>query len=188
MDRLTGKHYDRGDYYMECSGSCANDDEMCGGCLWLEKIINRLGAYEDTGLEPDVCAEYKKFENEAVGKGVLFQRIVELMEAEKEGRLVVLPCKVGDSVFVLRNNTDACSNCDYYSTFYGMDSMCIREGAGNKSYPSLAESPICDKQFMEISERAVGLNWIVSNRDDFGKTVFLTREDADAALKGCDEK
>lgn len=53
MDRLTGKHYDCGDYYMECSGSCANDDEMCGGCLWLEKIINRLGAYEDTGLEPE---------------------------------------------------------------------------------------------------------------------------------------
>lgn len=53
MDRLTGKHYDRGDYYMVCSGSCANDDEMCGGCPWLEKIINRLGSYEDTGLEPD---------------------------------------------------------------------------------------------------------------------------------------
>lgn len=53
MDRLTGKHYDRGDYYMVCSGSCANDDEMCGGCPWLEKIINRLGAYEDTGLEPE---------------------------------------------------------------------------------------------------------------------------------------
>lgn len=57
MDRLTGKHYDRGDYYMECSGSCANDDEMCGGCPWLEKIINRLGSYEDTGLEPEEILE-----------------------------------------------------------------------------------------------------------------------------------
>lgn len=53
MDRLTGKHYGRGDYYMVCSGSCANDDEMCGGCPWLEKIINRLGSYEDTDLEPE---------------------------------------------------------------------------------------------------------------------------------------
>ena len=50
----------------------------------MRAVIDRLAAYEDTGLEPDVCAEYKKFEDEAVGKGVPFQRIVELMEAEKE--------------------------------------------------------------------------------------------------------
>lgn len=53
---------------------------------------DRLAAYEETGLEPDVCAEYKKFEDEAVSKGVTFKRIVELMEAEQDGRLVVLPC------------------------------------------------------------------------------------------------
>ena len=58
--------------------------------------VERLAAYEDTGLTPEICANYKTFEDEAISKGVTFKRIVELMEADKDGRLVVLPCKVGD--------------------------------------------------------------------------------------------
>lgn len=52
MERLTEKHYDGKGYFMKCSGACANDDEMCGGCPQLDKIIDRLAAYEDTGLTP----------------------------------------------------------------------------------------------------------------------------------------
>lgn len=52
MERLTQKHYKTPGYYMACSGRCANDCEMCGGCPELEKIVDRLGAYEDTGLTP----------------------------------------------------------------------------------------------------------------------------------------
>lgn len=55
------------------------------------ECVDRLAAYEDTGLTPEEVAEYKKFEDEAVGKGVPFSRIVELMEADRDGRLVVLP-------------------------------------------------------------------------------------------------
>lgn len=50
-----------------------------------------LREYLDTGLEPAVCANYKTFEDEAISKGVTFKRIVALMEANKAGRLVVLP-------------------------------------------------------------------------------------------------
>ena len=46
-----------------------------------------------------MCANYKTFEDEAISKGVTFKRIVALMEADKDGRLVVLPCKVGDTVW-----------------------------------------------------------------------------------------
>lgn len=51
----------------------------------------RLKAYEDTGLEPAMCANYKTFEDKAISKGVTFKRIVALMEADRAGRLVVLP-------------------------------------------------------------------------------------------------
>lgn len=57
--------------------------------------LERLALYEDTGLDPEICAEYKKFEDEIVSKGVTFKHIVDLMEAEKEGRLVVLPFSQG---------------------------------------------------------------------------------------------
>lgn len=52
-----------------------------------------LRAYKDTGLEPAMCANYKTFEDEAISKGVTFKRIIALMEADRDGRLVVLPCK-----------------------------------------------------------------------------------------------
>ena len=64
---------------------------------WAD-VFERLAEYEDTGLTPEECAEYRKFEDEAVSKGVPFSRIVELMDAEAEDRLIVLPCKPGDTV------------------------------------------------------------------------------------------
>lgn len=59
------------------------------------EAANRLAAYEETGLEPAMCANYKTFEDEAISKGVPFKRIVALMEADRAGRLAVLPCKCG---------------------------------------------------------------------------------------------
>ena len=58
----------------------------------MDAIMMRLAAYEDTGLEPAMCANYKTFEDEAISKGVPFKRIVALMEADRAGRLVVPPC------------------------------------------------------------------------------------------------
>lgn len=49
-----------------------------------------------------MCANYKTFEDEAISKGVTFKRIVALMEAYRDGRLVVLPCKVGDTVWRIK--------------------------------------------------------------------------------------
>lgn len=57
------------------------------------ELRGRLMQYEDTGLEPAMCANYKTFEDEAISKGVPFKRIVALMEADRDGRLVVLPSK-----------------------------------------------------------------------------------------------
>lgn len=67
------------------------------------ELRDRLMQYEDTGLEPAMCANYKTFEDEAISKGVTFKRIVALMEADRDGRLVVLPCKVGDTVWAIEN-------------------------------------------------------------------------------------
>lgn len=50
---------------------------------WGE-AVDKLAAYENTGLSPEVCANYKTFEDEAISKGVTFKRIVELMEVEQQ--------------------------------------------------------------------------------------------------------
>nr|DAL25946.1 MAG TPA_asm: hypothetical protein [Caudoviricetes sp.] len=70
-----------------------------GGSCTQRKVWERLKAYEDTGLAPNVCANYKKFEDEAISNDVTFKRIVELMNADADGRVMVLPCKIGDAVW-----------------------------------------------------------------------------------------
>ena len=56
-----------------------------GSCSQRE-VWEKLKAYEATGLEPEVCVNYKAFEDEAISKGVTFKRIVALMEADSTGR------------------------------------------------------------------------------------------------------
>lgn len=70
-----------------------------------EERFLRLAAYEDTGLTPE---ESKRMSNilmdvgidyncswEYVKNWLLDDRLRELDEADKDGRVVVLPCKVG---------------------------------------------------------------------------------------------
>ena len=68
-----------------------------------EKQIDRLAAYEDTGLEPE---DLKKAFNETAILKLAAQalnttpdHLRDLIKAEKNGRMVVLPCKVGDTVY-----------------------------------------------------------------------------------------
>ena len=59
MDRLTELHHKKSDgYYIRCSEHCNNDICDCG-CEKFEQIVNRLGAYEDTGMEP--CETNEKY-------------------------------------------------------------------------------------------------------------------------------
>ena len=50
MERLTKKHYGGNGYYMACSEHC---NKECFDCKEIDKIIDRLGTHEDTGLEPE---------------------------------------------------------------------------------------------------------------------------------------
>ena len=66
-------------------------------------LYGRLKAYEDTGLTPEeIKAQFTEdtmINLEAQALGVEPSRLRELAEADKDGRVVVLPCKVGDTVY-----------------------------------------------------------------------------------------
>lgn len=126
------------------------------------ELRGRLMQYEDTGLEPAMCANYKTFEDEAISKGVTFKRIVALMEADRAGRLVVLPCKVGDTLWVTgRDNVPremALEAPDIRAVCTDEDNLCMST---------------CNRKpdgFCAYRLRNDGA--------DVGKTVFLTREEA----------
>ena len=66
-------------------------------------VVERLAAYEDTGLTPEEIkapfTEDTMINLAAQALGVEPSRLRELAEADKDGRLVMLPCKVGDTVY-----------------------------------------------------------------------------------------
>ena len=113
------------------------------------------------------------------------RHIVEISDIEDladyllENGVIILPCKEGDTVYYIENNTEACFNCEYYSSFYGMDELCDKDFETN---PTVSNSPLCAKQFYEIKEFKPKLDWIFNHRNEFGKTIFLTIEEAEQVL------
>ena len=99
------------------------------------------------------------------------EKLSEYETAEEEGRLVVLPCKVGDTVWVITHPFNVLDDCDFY------------EDANDEIY----ESYISSVTFYEDSNQ-----YRIYTKDfikayfmecDFGKSIFLTREEAEKALK-----
>ena len=66
-----------------------------------KQVWERLKAYEDTGLSPIACEESAKIEKGLSEGGYSISRMVELMCADKEGRVIVLPCKEGTTVYCI---------------------------------------------------------------------------------------
>ena len=131
------------------------------------ELRGRLMQYEDTGLEPAMCANYKTFEDEAISKGVTFKRIVELMEADRAGRLVVLPCKVGGTLWV--------TGRDSVPREMRLEAPDIRTACTDEDNLCMSACSRKPDGFCAYRLRNDGA--------DIGKTVFLTREEAEAALE-----
>lgn len=79
--------------------------------LPLAYAINRLESYEDTGLSPEeierildsygrgMTLRTENAQRLEIIKEIPINRLRELAQAKKEGRLVVLPCDVGDKLY-----------------------------------------------------------------------------------------
>lgn len=90
----------RGPECLEVGGNCAMN------CKWEEAAWSRLAAYEDTRLTPERCAEFARADAE--GRCIIMRdteqeqegvaRLRELAEADKEGRLFLLPTEPGRSM------------------------------------------------------------------------------------------
>lgn len=169
----------------------------CDSCK-INDLIAKLCAYEETGMEPeqlkqigclfsdDSCVGMDFISPciDAAKSGITADRLRELAVAERDGRLVSLPCKAGDTVYEISNNTDACNGCQHYEGIYGSgESWCMQiDDVDLRFYPNIAEKPLCEKQFMEVVAHKPEIDWIFTHRNDFGKTVFLTRAEAEQKL------
>lgn len=153
MERLT-ERFDGQVVRKGCHGPCST----CPGaeCADIYPMIDRLAAYEDTGLEPEeisgLCSMYERSKmadplrlEEYKTLGTI-DHLRELAQAENDGRLVVLQCKPGQKIW--------------------------------------AESPI---KGMAYCFDAPDIAWIIENAELFGKEIFLSCEEAEAAMNKREE-
>lgn len=150
MERLTTR-----------DANCADPKEIYGVRVKnhdYTSAANRLADYEDTGLTPEEvlsmklewCAMMDALNS--IGGG--YTRLRELAEADRDGRVVVRPCKVGDTLF---------------RVFAG---EILEHKVRNMRYLAIQgrwdidTTPFCS--YVESS---------------IGKTIFLTHEQAEKALE-----
>lgn len=207
MDRLTARNENGEAYYKRCYESpCDGTGEACDNCNFIDEVLcERLAAFEDNGITPEQmreisrlyqikCEEVAAYEKvnkllsqrygcntdliefaeiwlKAVGKVegkdpfkfcILseedYYKWKEHKQAEEQGRLIELPCKVEDEVWVkMQSGNIAKAEVRDYTHFltYGFCAVLT-----SKSF---------DKVHIPFSE--------------IGKTVFLTKEEAEQALK-----
>lgn len=102
--------------------------------------VTPLGQYEETGLTPEMIVEMRA---DAEAMYTELKKLHELSQALKEDRLIVLPCAIGDTVYIIGQKYRA-----------GRFEKWVNTGA-----------------------------FRFTDFEKLGKTVFLTYEEAAAALK-----
>ena len=136
----------------------------------VRELLVRLAEYEDTGMAPGEIKSMQEEHFSGLEMAKLHSALMELkkyQEADKDGRIVVLPCKVGDTVWVAgRDNVPREMQLDppdIRATCTDEDNLCMS---------------LCNRKpdgFCAYRLRNDG--------QDIGKTVFLTREEAEEKLK-----
>jgi hypothetical protein len=125
----------------------------------LQSILDRLATYEDTGLEPEEIEDLKDcIEGEEGTQGTVkdLLELVQYRKLEEQGLLIKLPCKVGDTVYYVNLSNKV---INYMVSGFKVD--CFGNLQINVAR-HLESGYFLDMQL--------------------GKTVFLTREEAEKAL------
>lgn len=164
-ERMTKRNTD-GQAMMDCekckadwTGKHGKPMADCTALYCRNRLVDRLVAYEDTGMAPEEIkaplTEDAMINLEAQALDVEADRLRELAEADKGGRVVVLPCKVGDVLYAAES------------------------------------APVIPLHVMEVA-----IYLALEGEDDgdyerisnIGKTVFLTRAEAEKALQEMEGK
>ena len=123
------------------------------------KVIERIKCAP--AVEPIYIHEPTKSEFKRMAVQLSYTRLRELAEADKAGRVVVSPCKVGDTVYEVTNRKTISE--------YRVKEICVELFCTFIKWDVVAG--FVDKSIFGVSV------------DEIGETVFLTREEAEKALE-----
>lgn len=175
MERLT-KRNTNGQAMMDCE-KCKADwtgKSMvdCTALYCHNRLKDRIAAYEDTRLEPEEVTALQKNWSAlctVIGECGGIDRLRELTEADKDGRVVVLPVRpvltqsIRSMLYIIEDGEIV------------EDSLCeALVGMGSNGEINIFYTTLSDQISFEQA--------------DIGKTVFLTREEAEKAMMEANEK
>lgn len=138
---------------------------------WLEE----LKSYKDIGTLKELkeLKENGTFTGLELAKLAIMQKeLKEYKDLEEHGLLVRLPCRVGDTVWVVTSPINVFDECDGAAEYEVYESF-----LSSVSYYASGE------QFRIYAKVTNSFIAAYFRECDFGKTVFLTREEADSKLE-----
>lgn len=126
---------------------------------WAHKrdILERLRAYENTGLAPE---EINELLHDSTGP--LHRKLGEWIDAERDGRLHVLPCKIGTDIFAYWGGKIVPGVVIGFHLYEWAEGCSVRVLFDTKKLNGARDFSF----------------------DAFGKTLFFTKEETATALKG----
>lgn len=144
MERLTNRNYGE----ISHTGRIIPYSTHCIGCITKDC---------DCGIVEDMV-----------------KKLVDYEDLEEQGRLIKLPCKVGDTVYVVT------------SPFNVFDDIEYDENMKDEVYESYVSSITfyeCGEQYRIYAKATNHFIGAYFRECDFGKTVFLTKSEAESKLK-----
>ena len=169
MERLT-KYDTDGQAMMDCqkceadwTGKHGKPMADCTALYCRNRLLDRLVKYEDTELMPEeIDMDHEAAEQlRQLCQGCDLDRLEELAEADRDGRLVMPPCKAGDTVYEVTS----------------------RKTISEYRVKAIRVELVCTFIEWDIVAGFVDKSIFGVPVDEIGKTVFLTREEAGKALE-----
>lgn len=192
MERLTERFKNGQAAVYGCGSNCKYDYKYCEShledCPTISEIYEKLAEYEDLeerlqliygecdGLLEKVVEHLERHEDVNIPAPVFKTRLLtdgevdrweEFKDLEGQGKLLKLPCAVGDVIYQIDE-----SDCE----------LCETER------PEINEKCTCKIGDFCGYEEITVVGFKLDMLDDFGKTVFLTRPEAEQALKEMEGK
>ena len=168
MERLTERNDKGQSMCIKCGDNCEHYlmcmSEDFSNCPYMDNVIEKLCIYEDTKITPEQIGDIKyALEYEQLNIYKLFKGLDEYREykdLEEQGLLIKLPCEVGDTLYGIMLN-----ELKEYRVF-AINIGLRKHGNSCVVLANNHRDAVVDFELI-----------------DFGKTVFLTREEAEKELE-----
>lgn len=100
---------------------------------------------------------------------LMFEKLAMYEDLEEQGRLVILPCKIGDTLYKII--VDKYTKCSLHDKEFSLNCEYCEEKCDSKAIYVIKDFTVFD------------INEIIFYMKSIGKTVFLTKSEAEAKLK-----